>query len=774
MAEQDQETGGGGTGNAQPGPKTIVLFSDGTGNSSAKLFRTNVWRMYEAIELDAAGARQVVFYDEGVGNSGFKPLAALGGIFGWGLRRNVVQLYSFLCRNYEPGAHIYLFGFSRGAFTVRMLAGLIASQGVVDYRSEADLAHQAADAFRSYIRPRIPRFPPMRWILPLWRAIVWLLLRGKRKLLRQRRYDVAANHDVRIRFVGVWDTVSAYGGPFVELVRAFDDWIRPLTFGDRKLSPKVEIGRHALALDDERDAFHPVPWDEPWGTDRHWIRQVWFAGMHADVGGGYPDDSLAFVSLAWMMEEAAAAGLALRPEKVAEAKRTANAFGPIHDSRAGIKSYYRYQPRNVGAYLQPPAEGTASMVDPEYAAQGFSHRPWVHDSVVARIDAGSDRYAPITLPERFLVVDHDPEDSAIPPTLRDNLERTAAERADQQEAARDLVWWRRVLYFAIVGVSLLLASLPLWPARDPLCADARCFLATFYGSLDLLVPGFLEPWIRAFERFPTWFSVGVLLIFAFLGLGGSAERHLRDRTRLIWREALDGAIADRPTATPIRAFRANRLYQRLIALLKWEILPTIFGIAMLLGLLWLLLAAATQTRLAMGEGRGLFCAEAGPDPGPGMNFHTADPCNSIDLPVKAGQSYEVQLVVGEEWKDGNIATDPRGFASARFAGQLGYLAAPFRRVVGARWMQPLVMIDGKEWTPHVAVLELEKVGGKRWLGSFTAPRDGRLSLFVNEAVPPFGSASFFYDGSRITRNQGTACVLISRKLGDLRQPVVTC
>jgi hypothetical protein len=99
-----------------------------------------------------------------------------------------------------------------------------------------------------------------------------------RKLWKQNLYDRDANLDPAVRFVGVWDTVAAYGGPITELVRGFDDWIRPLTFKDRKLPDIVQVARHALALDDERDAFQPVPWDEPGGTDRGRLQQVWFAG----------------------------------------------------------------------------------------------------------------------------------------------------------------------------------------------------------------------------------------------------------------------------------------------------------------------------------------------------------------------------------------------------------------------------------------------------------------------------------------------------------------
>ena len=97
--------------------KKLVLFSDGTGNSSAKAEKTNVWRLFEA--LDQKTPEQLAHYDDGVGTSSNKYLAALGGAFGWGLKRNVVDLYKFVCRNYQPGDRIHAFGFSRGSFTIR-------------------------------------------------------------------------------------------------------------------------------------------------------------------------------------------------------------------------------------------------------------------------------------------------------------------------------------------------------------------------------------------------------------------------------------------------------------------------------------------------------------------------------------------------------------------------------------------------------------------------------------------------------------------------------
>src|ERR1700722_3758737 len=109
--------------------KNIILLSDGTGNSSAALFKTNVWRLFQILDLRDPHS-QIAFYDDGVGTSSFKGWGAFTGIFGIARRRSVVAIYSFCCRNYEPGDRIYCFGFSRGSFTVRIVAGMIARQGL--------------------------------------------------------------------------------------------------------------------------------------------------------------------------------------------------------------------------------------------------------------------------------------------------------------------------------------------------------------------------------------------------------------------------------------------------------------------------------------------------------------------------------------------------------------------------------------------------------------------------------------------------------------------
>jgi uncharacterized protein (DUF2235 family) len=141
-------------------PKNIVICSDGTGNTAIKGRGTNVFKLYEAVDFDGhrtdpAKIRQLGFYDDGVGTGRLKPLAAFGGAFGVGLSRNVRQLYADLARVYERGDRIFLFGFSRGAFTVRSLSGFIAACGIVDRQhpdctSDDELRHRVYQAYKAY------------------------------------------------------------------------------------------------------------------------------------------------------------------------------------------------------------------------------------------------------------------------------------------------------------------------------------------------------------------------------------------------------------------------------------------------------------------------------------------------------------------------------------------------------------------------------------------------------------------------------------------------
>ncbi|HEX8027071.1 MAG TPA: DUF2235 domain-containing protein, partial [Vicinamibacterales bacterium] len=186
-------------------PKNIVICSDGTGNSTISGRGTNVFKLFEAVDLnghrwDPHRTPQVAFYDDGVGSESFKPLRLLGGAAGWGLSENIRQLYKELVRIYDPGDQIYVFGFSRGAFTVRSLVGLIATCGLVD-ASKCD----TADALDKMVKNAYAAYRQC------YRTRLGKMFLGDSGREAGKRFGAlhSLKEETRVRFVGVWDTVDA-------------------------------------------------------------------------------------------------------------------------------------------------------------------------------------------------------------------------------------------------------------------------------------------------------------------------------------------------------------------------------------------------------------------------------------------------------------------------------------------------------------------------------------------------------------------------------------
>ena len=480
--------------------RKIIVFADGTGNAFGTQ-ESNVWRLFQA--LDQGSPDQQARYIPGVGTSGFRPFALLDGATGLGVPSNVRKLYRFICWNWRPGDEIWMFGFSRGAFTIRTLASLIASQGLVPARigtspvSRAEMDRNTMAAWRSYRTMTAPA----GWTRPtiaLTRAVrdAWLWIRhgllGHRSYKAVRaemgRQSVASGSfdadpreeriNVRIEFLGLFDTVEAFGVPLEEMRRAIDWVIWPISFRNRVLADRVEHVRHAPALDDERTSFHPVLFDmrDEKGRDR--IREVWFAGVHSDIGGGYPDPSLTLVPLNWMVEEIGAlpnGGLRFNPSALAAFATNASPFGPRHDSRAGLAVTYRYRPRHVR--IDEAGEG-----------------PVVHHSVLEKMASGNDLYAPVMLPGNAKVrVPSVPgagtAASLLPLGNADIARRIPSLGPPARmpipvqafiDRARDVVWWRRVVFFLMLGAILGVALLP-WTA------------GILPGLLDRLVRVLLAP-----------------------------------------------------------------------------------------------------------------------------------------------------------------------------------------------------------------------------------------------------------------------------------------
>ena len=275
----------------QKKPKNIIICCDGTGNEFGDS-NSNVLKLYTTLDLDDP-TRQVAYYHPGVGTMGdpairnwcLRKWSVIKGLaFGAGFKDNVFDAYRYLMEIYNEGDRIYLFGFSRGAYTARALAGLLHGYGLLHRGNEGHLAYA-------------------------WRLFVGEVKKQRRQLKKARRDRNVANahtiaHDtafastfsrpVRLRFVGVWDTVSSIG------------WIyEPLRLLSLAQNEIIDVARHAVSIDERRSFFRDNLYGDPLpGQD---ITQLWFPGVHSDVGGSYPreDSGPANTTLRWMLGELA-------------------------------------------------------------------------------------------------------------------------------------------------------------------------------------------------------------------------------------------------------------------------------------------------------------------------------------------------------------------------------------------------------------------------------------------------------------------------------------
>lgn len=264
---------------------------------------------------------RIARYILGVGTASNKVLRAIDGAISFGVPANVRKLYRFLCWNWQPGDSIMLFGFSRGAFTVRTLAGMIAHQGLMPRERngrQVTTAGVRSNASGAWWACRAASSP---WVLPTATLLRWLqngtvaVKRGlsgqePHRVLTEPAFPTQPDKGVRVDFLGVFDTVEAFGMPVEELRRIISRALYPLSFSNGICAPSILCARHALAVDEERLSFRNVSFEVPKDGNgqpaRPWqdVGQSWFPGVHSDIGGGYPDDHGSDLLLTWMLDEA--------------------------------------------------------------------------------------------------------------------------------------------------------------------------------------------------------------------------------------------------------------------------------------------------------------------------------------------------------------------------------------------------------------------------------------------------------------------------------------
>lgn len=306
--------------------KNLVVCCDGTWNSRNDRdggipVPTNVVRLYNALaDCDAQGTPQLKYYHPGVGTDGGLLKRMWDGGVGAGLGRNVASAYRWLGAHFEQGDRMYLFGFSRGAFTARSLGGMISKCGLLDLRGldEAETWKRVNTVYQQGYRKSAPADLDRSWFH-------------------------AGN--IAIHFLGVWDTVGALGIPDdLGLLDLFDSPSN-YRFHDTELGGNVVHARHAVALDEKRGSFTPTLWTNL--ENRPNAKQVWFPGVHCDVGGGYAQKGLSDGALHWMMDEVAPLGLALKPSMREQLQPEFQDV--LHDSASGVFKAFKTVPRSIPA-----------------------------------------------------------------------------------------------------------------------------------------------------------------------------------------------------------------------------------------------------------------------------------------------------------------------------------------------------------------------------------------------------------------------------------------
>ena len=343
--------------------KRIITCSDGTWNKpgdqyDGKYVQTNVQKIFEAIckkESPKGGdeVHQIKYYDEGVGAEGSTWSRTIDGATGEGIDENIIDIYKFIIWNYEPGDELFLFGFSRGAYTARSLAGLIRNCGILK-SNDLTLIEQAYEIYRNRDNAELD---PNGSISTAFR--------------KKNSYPEEL---VKIKFIGVWDTVGSLGIPV-----HFFPWIdkNKYQFHDTTLSGIVDNAFQALAVDERRSNFQPTLWtlnpDVSKRPPRQVMEQVWFSGVHSNIGGGYADTGLSDLTFAWMVEKAKLCGLGFDEPYLASLLNP-NVEGELYNSKTGI---FELTPDYVRPVLKTPLSNES-----------------VHPSVYYRIKAMPDYRPP--------------------------------------------------------------------------------------------------------------------------------------------------------------------------------------------------------------------------------------------------------------------------------------------------------------------------------------------------------------------------------------------
>jgi len=716
-------------------PKKIVLFADGTGNAFSAQ-ESNIWRLFCA--LDTTQSDQIALYVEGVGTSAFRPWAIFDATTGWNAPANILKLYTFLCWNWEQGDEVYMFGFSRGAFEIRALIELINTEGLVPRGSSGgNIPHSqfemnALAAWRSYRDGIVPRYN-LGW--KCWRHVILPLFSLVGPRSNSNSFSSPRQLPGKIKFVGLFDTVEAFGVPLEALRLAINRFLLPISFPIEEMSGHVCYVRHALSLDDERTSFHPirVRLREKCNVEKgdvHPLREVWFAGAHSDVGGGYPDDQLARIALTWMIDEIRKVekkfaedsgtdsdkerlGLRFRVGVEDEFQRVSSAYGTLHDSRKGKSALYRYSPRR-------------------FSQNHIPNPPLVHHSVIKRVLGCANNYAPVNLPHNAHILRADGAVVSLQEYLERRQVRTTSNWFDihietQGELTANILL-RQAIYFAMIFGIICLSASPIW---IPIWEQNISFDDTLEDFFDMItdpavstmhaiLPSYFKPYLDAIRARPIPIIIVTMFVICFYKMGNARQDRIRDLACVMWRP---GSRTAPLNAASVRAKIFSKI-RKCSRFSRYDFIHLLSNAAAYLGValvLIILCLVFVRFCFAVVHGAGGVCsptketqliwlqdydavsASDAPKTSTELrsvsrSFRTNSPCWASGVALEKGIAYRLRLDLEEPWFDHMMMTDVGGYENNGFIPKV--FKAPLLRWPSAGWFQPIARIGPRgnaEW-----------------------------------------------------------------------------
>ena len=455
-----------------------------------------------------------------------------------------------------------------------------------------------------------------------------------------------------------------------EMTRGVSQWITPLELPNHTLSPKVQRACQALSLDDERTTFHPVLWNErnqpPQQGEARYTRdekvtQVWFAGVHSNVGGGYPDDSLARIPLYWIMEEAKACHLIFKkspladPDPIVETRSAQDKDGRLYDSRSGLGIYYRFGPRRLYELCHQKFSRTTGD-------EVHVQTPKIHESVLKRIQNHAHVYAPIGVPAHYDVVVTEPSadgESAsfrlvslpdVGPAGQHNVYELAGDAVARVNCERRMIWpsvyLRAGFYYLTVIVTIAFVMFPFSGRPDPLGEreSALRWMSDIIRAVSSLLPGWASQWMLGYAEYPMTFIVFGVVLGALVAAGSKIASYTGDQMTLLWRQSLGHTIQDPGSPDSWQHKTGEAVVVFIKTYWKYAIAPALAAVA----IVYAVVVCASHAAFNIFDDAGLTCKSVGspvnvPDAGVLISFRPSALCYASGYKVARLEKYLVWL-----------------------------------------------------------------------------------------------------------------------------------